>query len=299
MVKPTVVDYSWARPLPSCLRSNGIVGVCRYLSWDQTGKNLTAAERTELHDSGLWILLNWEGSGSWTEFSGGAAAGRRAGARAKQLCNGLNAPMDVPVFVSADYGALTAHWSVIEQFLIGFGEASGRVVGFYGQGNLIDWLLDRGHVRWAWQTNAIGWGGVSSRAVLRQHIRTTICGASVDPNSLQGNPADWSWMPTQPTSPEDDMTPEEKELLRQTAASAKDSAEQAHSAHMYAAIATGWAAAGAITDIYHNRLGRNPDAKGLTVWSEQARDGASYEAIDAAIATSPEGKRYAESQKRK
>ena len=38
------VDYSWARPKPSDLYAQGYTFAARYLSYDTTGKNLTAAE---------------------------------------------------------------------------------------------------------------------------------------------------------------------------------------------------------------------------------------------------------------
>ena len=294
MARPTVVDYSWAKPDPACLRASGYVGVMRYLSWDAS-KNLTRAEAETLHAHGLWVGLNWEGHGNWTEFSGdGAAAGREA----KRQCDLLGAPASVPVFVSADYGAPAAHWPTIERFLHAFTGGSGREVGFYGQGNLADWLRQRGTIRWIWQTNATGWGGVSTAAILRQQIWTTVCGASVDPNILQGNPADWAWMPNQPV--EDDMTPDQAKQLAQAARDAATAADQAPKAALYAAGANAkadqalsWSVAAALEGIYQTRLGRSVDAAGIKAWSEHASKGATWSQIDAAIAASPEGVKYA------
>ena len=39
------LDYGWGRPSPSVLRAKGISFVCRYVSWDDTGKNLTRPRR--------------------------------------------------------------------------------------------------------------------------------------------------------------------------------------------------------------------------------------------------------------
>lgn len=227
--KPTVVDYSWGRPDPGCLRGSGYVGVCRYLSRDRSGKTLSPTERTRLHDAGLWIVLNWEGTGNWSEFSGGVTAGTSAGRHAAELCRTLAAPASVPIFVSADYGAPRHHWPTIVEWLRAFADASGRRVGFYGQGDLGDHLLDVGAAEWLWQTNAHGWGGVSDRAVLYQKLPGRVCGADVDPNVLAGNPNDWAWMPHQTVNlEEDDMTPDQ---IKQAA----DTNDQAHKAALQSA----------------------------------------------------------------
>lgn len=232
MSRPTVVDYSWAKPDPACLRANGYVGVMRYLSWDRTGKNLTREEATRLHAAGLWIGLNWEQSGNWAEFAGGYGAGERNGIEAARQANALGAPASVPIFVSADYGAPRDHWETIDAYLRGFNAGSGRRVGFYGQGNLADWLLDRGVIGWIWQTNATAWGGVSRRAVLTQHIWTDICGASCDPNTLNHDATAWVWTPHQtstppPTPKDDDMTPDEKRKQDETLAAATEANKHA------------------------------------------------------------------------
>lgn len=228
MTRATVVDYSWARPDPTCLRSHGYVGVMRYLSWDRSGKNLTRAEAQKVHAAGLWIGLNWEGAGNWSEFASGASGGTRAGTEARRQCNAIGAPASVPIFASVDYQAPRAHWQTIGAWLAAFRTASHARVGVYGQGDLGDWLLDRGAVEWVWQTNATGWGGVAKRAVLIQQLWTTACGADVDPNILAGDPRDWAWLPESHRSEEDDMTPDQ-------IAQAADTNDQAHKAALHAA----------------------------------------------------------------
>src|SRR5690606_6517968 len=54
------VDYSWGRPGVAALKRAGVKFVCRYLSHDTTGKNLTRAEAEELSDAGLWIVVVWQ-----------------------------------------------------------------------------------------------------------------------------------------------------------------------------------------------------------------------------------------------
>lgn len=292
----TAVDYSWSRPDPACLRSAGYGGAFRYLSYDAS-KNLTRGEVDALHAAGLWVGLNWEGRGNWSEFASGYAGGIAAGRVAAGLANQMAAPARVPIFASYDTQASGSQWPTIADWLRGFTAATGRPTGFYGQGNLADWLVDRGVVAWIWQTNASGWGGISSRAVIRQRLWTTVCGASVDPNIVIGNPTDWAWMPNQPQ--EEDMSAEQvTELL----AVAKDTQGKAGGAWLYSqramtcAIEATWQAHGGINaglvEIYQLRLGRKPDPTGLGVWSKAAA-GRTYAEVDALIAGSSEAKKRA------
>src|ERR1700704_4291321 len=57
---PYGVDYSWARPSLDVLHANGYTFVSRYLSYDTTGKNISADEASALRASGFDIALNWE-----------------------------------------------------------------------------------------------------------------------------------------------------------------------------------------------------------------------------------------------
>src|ERR1044072_5426423 len=58
------VDYSWARPSPSGLRAAGYTFAVRYLSFDTTGKNLSASEARALQAAGIDLVSNWESGAS-------------------------------------------------------------------------------------------------------------------------------------------------------------------------------------------------------------------------------------------
>src|SRR5690348_1179506 len=58
------VDYSWARPSPAHLKAEGYHFAARYLSYDTTGKNITAAEANALRAAGIDVVSNWEQGGS-------------------------------------------------------------------------------------------------------------------------------------------------------------------------------------------------------------------------------------------
>lgn len=220
MSTPTVADYSWGRPNLGELRSLGYVGVMRYLSWDST-KNLSRDEVTAIHAAGLWVGLNWEGTGNWAELGQGAHGGRAAGAEAGRQARALGAPTSVPIFVSADYDVTPDQHATIGAYLDAFADASGYPVGIYGEGQLLNAMLAAGHARFGWNTNATGWGGVSAQAVLLQKLPAHVAGADIDPNVLIGDPRAFAWGATHappPSAPNpEDLDMEPAELRRHIA----------------------------------------------------------------------------------
>src|SRR5215467_16374419 len=55
------IDYAWSHPSsPQALKNAGYTFVARYLSYDTTGKNLTAGEAQGLNAAGIDIVANWE-----------------------------------------------------------------------------------------------------------------------------------------------------------------------------------------------------------------------------------------------
>src|SRR5581483_4783081 len=51
------VDYAWGRPGGATLRAQGYTFAARYLSYDTTGKNITAAEANSLHAAGVDVVV--------------------------------------------------------------------------------------------------------------------------------------------------------------------------------------------------------------------------------------------------
>ncbi len=285
------VDFGWGRPGGVALAAAGVRVVCRYLSYDAS-KNLDAAEVADYHARGIGIVPNWEARGDWSEFSSGYAGGQRAGGVAGALLGSLGAPLSVPVVCSYDTQAYATQWPTIEQWLSGFAAGSGRRVWFYGQGNLGDWLLSRG-VAWLWQTNASGWGGISTRAVLYQHFGGTIGGVQVDWDTIAGDPHEWAWMPE--TQETDEMTPAQAEQLAQAADQARKAAWSAAGARDVGLAAMSWLAHGGVdaglAEIYAARLGRAVDPSGARAWRERVAVGWSWGRVDAAVAASAEARR--------
>src|SRR5580765_5028749 len=147
-------------------------GVCRYATFPDTqfnrAKQTSRAEYEHITQVlGLTFLLNWEWQkGSWLE---GAAGGARDGAEARRQADAIGYPADAICVQSVDTDALPSQYPIAAEYQASFNRLYGRgPQGAYGEGALLDFLLDRKLIRVAWQTLAVGWGGVSARAQLVQ-----------------------------------------------------------------------------------------------------------------------------------
>jgi hypothetical protein len=149
------VDYAWSRPSPAGLYGAGKRFASRYLSYDRTGKNLTAEEAAQLAAAGLGVVCNWE----WR--AGDARLGYDAGCQYAQealrqagLCG---MPPGRPIYFSVDFDPAGA-WAVVAAYFRGIAQVLPvDQIGVYGSYATVDHLLGAGLVRWAWQTYA--WSG--------------------------------------------------------------------------------------------------------------------------------------------
>jgi hypothetical protein len=178
-IKPTYgVDYAWARPSPSHLKAEGYTFVCRYLSYDTTGKNLSLGEEASLKKAGLDIVLNWEwgAADALDGYSRGVEEAKAAEAQAKAL----GQPSDRPIYFSIDFDATPGDQAALDAYFDGVASVIGRArTGAYGGYYPIQRLFDHGKVKWAWQTYAWSGGQWDSRAQLRQ-IENGIEGGGLD-----------------------------------------------------------------------------------------------------------------------
>lgn len=173
---PTVIDYSAWRPTDAQLLGSNIEGVSRYLTFpDSTfnkAKQIQKPEYDHLIGLGLTVTLNWEWQkGSWRD---GAAGGARDGTEARRQADALGYPSDCIVVQSVDTDALPFEYPTAFAYQDAFNRAYGRgPQGCYGEGALLDQMLDRGLIRIAWNTAATAWGGVSARAHLVQGVQVS------------------------------------------------------------------------------------------------------------------------------
>lgn len=183
------LDYSFGRPKPADLRAHGYRFVVRYLSRDPS-KNLTAAERDGLLKAELDIVLNWEATADGA--LGGAGQGYADGKDAKLQADALDPSGKCCVYFSVDTDVPTAKFPVVRSYLDAVKTEFGtRPVGVYGQGNLLDYLYERGY-RYLWNTNATGWGGISARACLVQQGQVVIDGVTCDVNEARSAYGGWN-----------------------------------------------------------------------------------------------------------
>jgi hypothetical protein len=162
------VDYAWGRPSVTSLKNAGVKFVCRYLSYDTTGKNLGLAEAVRLSDAGIWIVVVWETTAkrALAGHTIGAEDARAAAAQAKAC----GMPADRPIYFAVDFDASSGQQAAINAYLDGAASVLGKNrTGIYGGYNPVKRALDGGHCAWAWQTYAWSSGHLDSRSHLFQY----------------------------------------------------------------------------------------------------------------------------------
>ncbi|HEY1958344.1 MAG TPA: DUF1906 domain-containing protein [Polyangiaceae bacterium] len=167
LVIATGVDYSWARPSPSGLKSQGYTFAARYLSYDTSGKNLTKSEATTLWNAGVDVIANWENSS--TAALDGYNQGVSDAKAAESQANADGIPAGRPIYFSVDFDATPGDQTPINAYFDGVASVIGVArTGAYGGYYVIMRLFNAGKIKWGWQTYAWSGGQWDSRAQLRQ-----------------------------------------------------------------------------------------------------------------------------------
>jgi hypothetical protein len=161
------VDYAWARPSPASLKAEGYGFVARYLSYDTTGKNLSAGEADELMAAGLDVVSNWEWGAQDALQGYGLGVQHAQAAESQAKADGM--PAGRPIYFSIDFDAQPSQQAAINAYFDGVASVLGRNrTGAYGGYGAVSRLFDDGKITWAWQTYAWSYGQWDSRAQLRQ-----------------------------------------------------------------------------------------------------------------------------------
>lgn len=214
-------DYAWSHPTPTALKGAGVTFVMRYLSNDPT-KNITRAEADALAAKGIWSGVVWESTAN--RAGAGKAAGTADAKTALAQATAAGMPEDRPVYLAVDYAATP---STVEPYFEGAASVLGLDrTGVYGGYPVVSHLLDKGLVRWAWQTTAWSAGKWDLRAHIRQGAYVTIGGVQCDRNTA--TTSDFGqWMPGKTPTPEDDvaLTTAQTKALAQIPQIAEDTAE--------------------------------------------------------------------------
>ena len=197
---PQGVDYAWSRPSsPQALRAAGYSFVARYLSWDTSGKNLTASEAQSLFAAGIDVVANWEWDA--TDALDGYSTGVNDATEAQTLAAQCGMPADRPIYFSVDFDATPGQEAAIDSYFDGVASVIGLArTGAYGGYYVIQRLFDDGKIKWGWQTYAWSGGQWDPRAQLQQIDNgVTVAGASCDiDQAVAGDFGQWG--PGAPTS---------------------------------------------------------------------------------------------------
>ncbi|WP_242906444.1 DUF1906 domain-containing protein [Actinomadura terrae] len=162
------VDYAWGRPGAAALQKAGVKFVCRYLSHDKTGKNLTRSEAEELSEAGIWLVAVWESTAS--RALGGRDAGEADAKDAAEQATACGMPDDRPVYFAVDFDATSGQQDEINAYLDGAASVLGRDrVGLYAGHGPINRAFDAGKITYGWQTYAWSGGKWDGRAQLQQY----------------------------------------------------------------------------------------------------------------------------------
>lgn len=172
------VDYSWARPSPAWLRSQGYTFAARYVSYSTSGKNITRDEADALIAAGLDVVLVWEQTpaAALNGYGQGASDARAA----QQQALDAGAPPDRPLYFAVDFDASAAEQGALNAYFDGVASVIGRNrTGAYGGYYVIQRLFDAGKIAWGWQTYAWSYGHWDPRAQVRQ-VQNGLAGGQMD-----------------------------------------------------------------------------------------------------------------------
>lgn len=177
------LDEAWAKADPQHAKDSGYHFIVGYISQDTSGKNLTRAEIDAIHAADLDIALVFEYNPQ--SATGGGYAGTQDATIAVQKARELGAPRGMAIYFAIDFPVGTeSALQLVDSYMLAARhvcEAAGYEVGAYAGIVPLTRLLDRGLVKYGWQTYAWSNGQWDPRAVLRQVLNgVTVAGADVD-----------------------------------------------------------------------------------------------------------------------
>lgn len=208
---PQAIDYSWSRPDPDLIASNGYVGVLRYLAPRPNGKVIDLAEQNALHARGLAVGYVWETT------AGRALEGAEAGAHDARLANAMADELGVPATLALHYAVDSdvPGWSAVAPYFEGVHSASVRPVRPYGEYDVIEGFhATYGEPGWqtaGWSGSGAGSGGsmqgrrLSAHAALFQLVGYVLSQSS-DANEVLGD--GWGWHPGDNPAPPPQENPD-------------------------------------------------------------------------------------------
>ena len=151
----SAIDYAWARPPLTFLKSLGIATVGRYVGPSGWGKTITTSEAQALNSAGLAYWLVFENGAN--DASGGFNAGQSNARLALQNIPDAVFGFTRPIYFAEDTSivpsACVPYWQGICSVI------SAAMVGVYGEGALCQLLYDQGLASWFWQSASTSFPG--------------------------------------------------------------------------------------------------------------------------------------------
>jgi len=202
------LDFSFSRPPVTQLKNAGIAGVIRYVTGQ--GKAIDKPEFDSYVNASIPVALVFEQD--TTSWRGGAGTGLAHGRLARQTASGIGFPKSRPIYAAydTDIAPGSTDWVAAISYQMGFNTGAGGTQGAYAEAALLDELLNRGLIKWAWQTESRGFPGNAiddPRACLIQRTWHTLAGGDahqVDENDVFAT--DWGQHP----APQPPPKPEKK-----------------------------------------------------------------------------------------
>jgi hypothetical protein len=193
------IDYAWGRPAPATIRADGYAFAARYLSYDTTGKNLSAGEAHALRAAGIDVVVVWEQNA--TDALDGYGTGASDAREAERQAAACGMPAGRPIYFAVDFDAQPSQQGAIDSYFDGVASVLGRGrTGVYGGIGVVSRLFDAGKVAYGWQTYAWSGGRWDGRAQLRQILNGINVGG-VDSDRDVAAASDfgqWAWAPPPP-----------------------------------------------------------------------------------------------------
>jgi hypothetical protein len=195
------VDYSFARPSPATLASDGYLFVGRYYApadGTEDGKILVKSEADALIASGLSIIAVFE------EGATNALNGYNQGVTDAQVAvaeaSAAGQPGDRPIYFAIDFDASANGLAAIEPYFDGVASVIGSSrTGAYGGYFAINGLFNDGKIQWGWQTYAWSDGSWDARAQARQIQNGILNGDADEDESTTSDFGQWGQSTTPPT----------------------------------------------------------------------------------------------------
>lgn len=187
------VDYSFAKPDPGCMASNGKHFAVRYIG-TSSSKCLTVNEYNALVANGIDLVAVYQTTADF--MLKGRIEGVMAAQRSLSDLEKFGAA-GAPVYFALDRdprGLVLNQWHAIHAFLEGAASVIGKArVGVYAGYLGIERLVPT-HAAWGWQTYAWSGGQISSSAHLYQYRNGVgLCGGTVDLcRNLKSDFGQWS-----------------------------------------------------------------------------------------------------------